>query len=134
MAGRIVLALVILWVAACGDGEAAPEPAPAPRPGCAHVAAAAARAGADGTFSFDVTVRSADTGWDKYADAWEVVGPDGTVLGTRVLTHPHENEQPFTRSLQDVEIPAGVDEVSVRARDSVQGFCGTEQQVALPGR
>lgn len=43
-----------------------------------------------GTYRFDVTVSSDDTGWDKYADRWDVVAPDGTVLGTRVLAHPHE--------------------------------------------
>ena len=43
-----------------------------------------------------VTVQHADTGWDHYADAWEVLAPDGTVLGTRTLLHPHTDEQPFT--------------------------------------
>ncbi|MFP4539021.1 MAG: hypothetical protein ACLFPA_12055, partial [Dichotomicrobium sp.] len=72
-------------------------------------------------FRFNVTVRHADEGWDHYADRWEVVGPDGAVLGTRELAHPHVDEQPFTRSLSSVEIPAGVSEVTIRARDSVHG-------------
>ena len=58
-------------------------------------------------YRFRVTVRHDDTGWDHYADRWEVLGPDGTVLGIRVLHHPHENEQPFTR-YHDIEIPPGV--------------------------
>ena len=33
---------------------------------------------AAGTYDFDVTVRHADTGWDHYADKWDVVAPDGT--------------------------------------------------------
>jgi hypothetical protein len=89
------------------------------------------RAG-DGSYRFDVTVRHADTGWDHYADAFEVVAPDGTVLGTRTLLHPHVDEQPFTRSLSGLEIPAGIGEVTVRAHDSVDAYGGAEMTVALP--
>jgi len=83
-------------------------------------------------FRFDVTVRHADEGWDHYANRWEVRGPDGATLGVRELAHPHVNEQPFTRSLSGVEIPANVAEVSVRARDSVHGYGGAEMTVAVP--
>lgn len=89
-------------------------------------------AAGDGSHTFAVTISSADTGWDKYADAFEVVAPDGSVLGTRVLAHPHVEEQPFTRSLTGVEVPEGVDRVTIRARDSVVGFCGVEMTVDLP--
>ncbi len=85
-----------------------------------------------GTYRFDVSVRHADEGWKHYADKWDVVGPDGTVLGTRVLVHPHEDEQPFTRSLQGVEIPRGVAQVSVRAHDSVHEYGGAEMRVEVP--
>ena len=84
-------------------------------------------------FTFRVTVRHGDTGWDHYADAWEVVGDDGTVYGKRVLAHPHENEQPFTRSGQ-ATIPEGVKSVIVRAHDSVHELGGAEVRVDLPGR
>lgn len=46
-----------------------------------------------------------------------MVGPDGEVLATRVLHHPHTNEQPFTRSFGGVEIAAGIARVELRARD-----------------
>lgn len=95
------------------------------------VAVEAARAGA-GTYRFDVTVSHGDEGWDHYADAWDVVAPDGTVLGTRTLLHPHENEQPFTRSLGGVAIPDGVAEVTLRAKDSVHDYGGAEMTVRLP--
>jgi hypothetical protein len=84
------------------------------------------------TYSFDVTVKSDDTGWKKYADKWDVVAPDGAVLGTRVLAHPHEDEQPFTRSLAGVAIPAGVEVVVVRAHDKVEGYGGKVITVKLP--
>lgn len=89
---------------------------------------------ADGSYRFDATVRHADEGWDHYADAFEIVGPNGDVLGTRVLAHPHVNEQPFTRSLGGVKIPPGVTSVAVRARDKVHGLGGKTYQVTLPGR
>lgn len=87
-----------------------------------------------GTYRFDVTIKSDDTGWDKYADQWEVVAPDGTVLGTRVLAHPHETEQPFTRSLSGVDVPDGMTSVTVRARDKVEGYGGREMAVTIPAR
>jgi len=81
---------------------------------------------ADGSYGFDVTLRHEDEGWDHYADAWDVVAPDGTVLGTRVLYHPHVDEQPFTRSLSGVEIPAGVSEVIIRGHDKMHEYGGKE--------
>ncbi len=85
----------------------------------------------DRVYRFSVTVRHDDTGWDHYADKWDVVAPDGSVLGTRILHHPHENEQPFTRSLSGVRIPADISEVRVRAHDKVHGYGGVELTVAV---
>lgn len=84
------------------------------------------------TYRFDVTVKHADTGWDHYADRWEIVGSDGAVVDTRVLLHPHVGEQPFTRSIPRVEMPKGVKTVTVRAHDSVHGLGGAEKSVELP--
>ncbi|MCQ0986701.1 hypothetical protein [Jiella marina] len=86
-----------------------------------------------GTYSFAVTLRHADEGWDHYADRWEVRGADGTVFGTRTLLHPHVNEQPFTRSAFGIEIPEGLSEVTVVGHDSVHGD-GTPVTVELPVR
>ncbi len=90
------------------------------------------RRNASGTYDFDVTVKSVDRGWDYYADAFEVLGPDATVLGRRILIHPHETEQPFTRDLYGVRIPAGITHVTVRARHKPRGYDGRAQRVALP--
>jgi len=84
------------------------------------------------TFTFAVTVRHADTGWDHYADRWEILGPDGSVLATRVLTHPHVEEQPVTRSLDNVHIPPGVTKVRIRAHDKVHEYGGSEREINLP--
>jgi hypothetical protein len=83
------------------------------------------------TYRFNVTVRHADTGWKHYANKWDVVAPDGTVLGTRTLYHPHVEEQPFTRSLSGVRIPDGVTSVIVRAHDLEHGYGGKEFSVKL---
>ena len=54
--------------------------------------------GADGRYTFNVTIRSTETGCDQYADWWEVLNADGELLARRVLTHSHVAENPFTRS------------------------------------
>ncbi len=84
------------------------------------------------TWSFSVTLKHGDTGWDHYADLWQVFSPDGQMLGERVLLHPHVEEQPFTRSLSGVAVPEGADEVIIRARDSVHGVSPQEFTLKLP--
>ena len=86
----------------------------------------------ENTFRFDVKVIHNDEGWDHYANKWDVVAPDGTVLATRILHHPHENEQPFTRSLSGVKIPKSVNKVSIQAHDSVHGYGGKKITIQLP--
>jgi len=83
--------------------------------------------------TFTVTLEHADEGWTHYADLWEVVTLDGQLLGKRVLYHPHETEQPFTRSLSGVSIPAGTRQVKIRARDSVHGYSAQEFLLDIPG-
>lgn len=75
-----------------------------------------------------VTIAHPDTGWDHYADGWEVLTEDGTSLGVRVLAHPHETEQPFTRSLT-LAAPLPEGPVFVRARCSVDGWGETLVQI-----
>ncbi|HJM48717.1 MAG TPA: hypothetical protein QGF63_02595 [Alphaproteobacteria bacterium] len=86
-----------------------------------------------GVYRFEVTLSHADEGWSHYADRWQVVDDQGRALGTRVLLHPHVNEQPFTRgkriTLPDGAAPATV---TVRAHDKVHGWGGRELVVELP--
>nr|WP_137701802.1 hypothetical protein [Marimonas lutisalis] len=70
----------------------------------------------------DVTLQHPDTGWDHYADGWEVVDEAGNRLGFRELMHPHVNEQPFTRSLINLMLPDGMRRVYIRARCSKTGW------------
>ncbi len=93
--------------------------------------AARAQCDAERVCRFEVTVRHADEGWEHYADRWEVLAPDGRVLATRVLLHPHVTEQPFTRALGGVAIPGDVERVRLRAHDRIHGFGGRELELPI---
>ena len=119
-----------------------PKPISSPTPtvkGDAHVEFVRVVQSGAGAYTFHVTVRHDDTGWDDYADGWDVVLPDGAVLKadgnaspfTRLLLHPHENEQPFTRSQSGLQISAEIETVTVRAHDLLHGFGGQEVVVDL---
>ena len=82
---------------------------------------------------FSVTLQHGDEGWEHYAIQWDVMTMDGVVLKTRVLYHPHVDEQPFTRSLSGVEIPAGTTRVKIRAKDLKHGYSNDEYIVRIPG-
>lgn len=71
---------------------------------------------------------------ERYADAFRALSPDGEQLGVRELLHDHANEQPFTRSLDGLEIPDDVDEIIVEGRDLEHGWGGDTVTVAVPGR
>ena len=82
-------------------------------------------------WTFSVTVAHPDTGWDEYCNGWDVVTNSGQVLKqrssdpfTRLLHHPHETEQPFTRSQSGIEVPEGTTTLTVRAHDLKNGFGG----------
>jgi hypothetical protein len=78
----------------------------------------------DGSWTFSVTISSPYDSAEQYADAWRVLGPDGTEYGFRLLTHDHAGEQPFTRSQRGITIPDDVDVVTVEARDLLNGWGG----------
>jgi len=70
---------------------------------------------------FSVTLSHADEGWEHFANGWKILTPAGEVIGFRALTHPHVNEQPFTRSIRNIKIPTTTDTVIFLANDSVHG-------------
>ncbi len=76
----------------------------------------------DKTWSFAVTLKHADAGWDHYANEWQVLAPDNKILATRTLYHPHVNEQPFTRNTSGVKIPTEIKTVYIIAKDTVHGL------------
>ena len=122
------LALAALIVPALGQGRALAEQR------YPDVVSVEVRAAGPGVFDFDVTVSSPYDTPQRYADGFRVSAPDGTVLGVRKLWHDHRGEQPFTRDLYGVRIPAGIGKVSVQARDQKYGYGGKRGEAALPGR
>ena len=145
----VVLVALLIAAAACSDDDDVADPAPAtgpatslrstsnsaPAPGGEQrfpdVVAVEVTRAADGTARFDVTVSSPYDTPERYADAWRVVGADGTQYGVRELAHDHASEQPFTRSLDGVDVPDDVTVVTVEARDSTYGWGGTAMDVDL---
>ena len=85
--------------------------------------------GDDGSFTFNVTVRHEDEGWNHYADHWLILDNDEQVIAARKLMHPHVKEQPFTRSLSYIQIPDEVTEVTIRAHCSVDNYSGKDMLV-----
>ena len=83
------------------------------------------------TWNANVTLKHADSGWEHYADVWRVVDAKGNVFGTRTLFHPHETEQPFTRSLSGIKVPEGVTVIFIEAHDKVHGWSKQRLQVDL---
>ena len=80
--------------------------------------------GSKGAYSFSVTVSSVETGCDQYANWWEVLDSEGTLLYRRILLHAHPDAQPFTRVGGDVDIdPYTL--VYVRAHMHPVGYVGT---------
>lgn len=154
--------LMMLIVIGCDEGDTSGAPSTQPEPGNAAVTttstaptastapassgASSSTAAGDGcahvidatielegtTATVSATVLSDDTGWEKYADVWEIRTAQGAVIGERVLTHPHETEQPFTRSLGGVQVPLDSTTLIIAAHDSVFGWCGDTFTLELP--
>ncbi len=83
------------------------------------------------SWSVDVTLKHADTGWKHYADAWRVVDAEGNEIAKRTLYHPHVNEQPFTRSLSRIKIPKNITTVFIEAHDTVHKWSPSKLEVDL---
>ena len=74
-------------------------------------------------YTFYVSVRSDETGCDRYADWWEVLTPEGALVYRRILDHSHPSEQPFERSGGPVAV-AATDSLVVRAHLHPNGYGG----------
>ncbi len=137
------LAVPLLALSSCGsdgaDGEAggsasntASESVSTAQADYPDVRAVEISSDGQGTYSLDVTISSEYDTPERYADGWRVLDPEGTVLGEKTLAHDHASEQPFTRSQSGLEIPEGVEEVTVEGRDLENGYGGATVTVDVP--
>ena len=110
--------LAVVLSACAGDSTPA-----TPTPDLADVVAVDVT-GESGAYTFAVTVRSPDTGCDRYADWWEVVDDAGaSLIYRRILAHSHVDEQPFTRTGGPVVVAEDA-VVVVRAHLAPGGYGG----------
>lgn len=85
------------------------------------------------SWDFHVEVFHNDEGWDHYANVWQLVDiSDGTVLGERILAHPHDTEQPFVRSLSGIRISSATRNILIRSRCNIHDYGGKEIRVEIP--
>ena len=77
------------------------------------------RESAPNTLSMGATVRHNDQSWDDYADT---IVFDGAENGRLTLAHPHDDEQPFTRSKSGVRAEGPV---RIYALDNVRSGDGS---------
>lgn len=145
----VILLVALIGATACGNSpsaesattqtsepaateQAAPTPTGESDELFPDVVGAEAEPAGDGVWTIRATISSPYDSPERYADAWRVVGPDGDVLGVRELAHDHAGEQPFTRSLSGVEIPAATSTVTIEGRDQVNGWGGARFDLMLP--
>jgi hypothetical protein len=116
------------------DNGGAPDSGGAPSSdgAYAHVTAVST-SGSDGAYTFSVSVESADIDCTQFADFWEVLDEDGSLLYRRILEHSHTDENgttdagapgnTFTRDGGPVAIDAA-HVVIVRAHMNTSGYNG----------
>jgi hypothetical protein len=131
--------MLLIALCACG-GSGAAGPAPTSDAPATEVTDETAVAdvtavrttGDAGAYTFYVTIRSDETGCDRYADWWEVLSEDGELLYRRILGHSHPSEQPFERSGGPVAVAAD-QQVLVRAHLAPGGYVGQVMQGSADG-
>lgn len=135
-----VVALLSLTWAACSSSDDSLdfgklEPTPQSEPTRTVIRAnviAISVSGSPGSYNFQVTIESDETGCGQYADWWEVLSPEGRLIYRRVLLHSHDTEQPFTRSGGPVDIQPD-EAVIVRAHMNTVGYEGAAYRGSAEG-
>lgn len=84
-----------------------------------------------GEYLVNVKLQHQDTGWDHYADEWRLVDKQGNVLARRIMLHPHVNEQPFTRALNNVKLDDKLTMIYIEAHDTQHGWSNQKLEIDL---
>lgn len=88
--------------------------------------------GFPGRYTYTVTVNAEATGCSQYADWWEVLGADGTLLHRHLLNQSYADTQPFTTDGGPVDATSS-QQVYVRAHMSTGGFFGRVMRGSAAG-
>jgi hypothetical protein len=96
----------VIFVVACTHASPpaeSPAPTDSPResdtPAAPKADVVAVEATGDpGATVVGVSIRSDDVDCTQYADWWELIADDGTLVYRRILDHSHPDEQPFLRT------------------------------------
>jgi hypothetical protein len=91
--------------------------------------------GSAGNYTFNVTFESSDIDCTQFADWWDVVTEDGTLVFRRILVHPHTvglSGNPVMRSGGSVNISA-TDTVIVRGHMNNAGYIGIPMRGSVDG-
>lgn len=79
-----------------------------------------------------VTIQHDDSGWDHFADGFEVQAPDGTRLGYRELTRPNVGQRTQDVDMTGLKLPEGIGYVLIRTRCSLVGWAAEPVRLDLP--
>jgi len=113
---------LLIYLMACNDdNEAMQTDNPSVDENALAEVVSVAVSGEENQYTFSVGIKSPDTGCNQYADWWEVISEDETLIYRRVLAHSHVNEQPFVRSGGAVNISKD-QSVYVRAHMNTSGY------------
>lgn len=85
-----------------------------------------------GIFHIKVVIEHQDKGWDDYVDAWEILGSDGRLLGSRPFFEPELERAKTVSALSGVVIPNDIKTVTIRARKHPEGYKGEPVEITVP--
>ena len=121
---KLLTLFLFLFITACNSSEQNknPESSNPSNTAKANITAVTAQ-GNESNYTFHVTIKSDETGCEQYADWWEILKADGTLVYRRILAHSHPDDQPFTRSGEPVKVTQN-ETLYIRAHMNKLGYVG----------
>jgi hypothetical protein len=86
----------------------------------------------NGRYSVFATIQHNDEEPKHFVNKFQVLTPDGKVIGEMYFLESHLHEQPFVGMAQSVKVPDGVRELRLRAHDRLHGYSGKEFKLKVP--